>query len=548
MNRNTINLAISLLVSSIVAMTISGCKSDDSSNNEYATQPEPEGLYALWYSNRENPEQYLTQPYITGGQMVFQWKNIEPEKGKYDFSEIAKELKKYKDLELFTTIQINGNLKPDYLYEEVPYHTNKFSIQIKDDKGSLMFWHPTHKKAYLDMLKAFAAFIENNEGGQYLLGIRQNFNGFGTEHLHVPEGDIDLNEWVIPKNTDPSIELKEWSLQIMEDYQEFVIDNYIDLFAEDVNVFVRNTISPELEKKYRDAFESGKLSWFHTSSEVEPRNGAGEIKYKRFIKDCRSGKTVAYAEPWASAWGHHGGKTDDRWCSPPQWFYWTQLNNLNCGVSYIGIYSTDMRVAIEGIYESTGVHFVDDEEHNYQEQFQAMLDFAAEYAGKHDDPQHSPGAWVAFRENHMVLAVNGMSEEARKLETLTGDYSFLMERISDNSYGQGITNVGPDNQRFGAWARVLPAGKEMKLRVDQAFLQSCKDETLTVLLTYYDAKGKSMDVVMNGTSNPVNCEGEDQWKTKSFEIDNLKADEEQAHIIIKSGDEDCFLHMVEIRR
>jgi hypothetical protein len=58
--------------------------------------------------------------------------------------------------------------------------------------------------------------------------------------------------------------------------------------------------------------------------------------------DARSGKTSAYAEPWASAWGHHGGLRDDRWCSPPQWMYWRLLNDLHCGVSYIAIYGSDL--------------------------------------------------------------------------------------------------------------------------------------------------------------------------------------------------------------
>ena len=217
-------------------------------------------------------------------------------------------------------------------------------------------------------------------------------------------------------------------------------------------------------------------------------------------------------------------------------------------MSYIGIYSNDMQVAIEGKYESTGVRFVDDEEHNYQQQFQAVLNFASEYAGKQDDPEHSPGAWVAFRENHMVLAANGMSEKARKLETLTGDYNFLMERISDNSYGQGITNVGPDNQRYGAWARVLPAGKQMKLRVDEKFLRSCQNKTVSVSVTYYDAKGKDFDVLINGQSHKIICRGQDIWQTVSIESESINGDKDNSHIIIQNGNEDCFLHMVEVKR
>jgi len=141
-----------------------------------------------------------------------------------------------------------------------------------------------------------------------------------------------------------------------------------------------------------------------------------------------------------------------------------------------------------------------------------------------------------------------MSEEARKLKTLTGDYNFLMERVSDNSYGEGITNIGPDNQRYGAWARVLPARKQMKLRINQKFLESCKNNTVFVLVTYYDAKGKSFDVLINGDSHIVTCEGRDIWKTATIKIENIKVNKDNAHVVIQNGNEDAYLHMVEIRR
>lgn len=48
---------------------------------------------------------------------------------------------------------------------------------------------------------------------------------------------------------------------------------------------------------------------------MEPQPN-GEKQYRAFHDDCLTGKTLAYAQPWASAWGHHGIKTAPRWCSP----------------------------------------------------------------------------------------------------------------------------------------------------------------------------------------------------------------------------------------
>jgi hypothetical protein len=468
----------------------------------------------------------------------------------------AKELDKYGEMKIYTTIQINGNTKPDWLFQEVPYHREKFSLQVRDQLGSLMFWHPTHTNAYINLLKAFAEFALNNKNSQYLLGIRQNFNGIGTEHLEIPEQNRDLQQWIVPEKADKSIVLQPWSAEVAANYERLVLDNYIKLFSNSVRVFVRNNISPELEAEYKQAFESGRLGWFHTSSELEPHapevgiNADDvEMQYRRFIEYCRSGKTLGYAEPWASAWGHHA-KKDDRWCSPPQWFYWTQLNNLHCGVSFIGIYSSDMQVAIDGTYRAGGFDYKDEANRNYQQEFTETLLFANKYVGFHHRPVQSPGAWVAFRENHTILAANGVAVERRKLKTHTGDYNFLMERLPDKSHGEGITNIGPDEKRFGAWARVLPPHEQMRLRLDPAFLESCKNNGLVVRLTYYDAKGEDFEVILNGVPHQVKCQGQNRWETKIIAIKDgvLKAADGRAHITLRNGAGDLYLHMVEVTR
>ncbi len=516
----------------------------------------PEGIYSLWYQRRENAEVFLQQPYVVGGQMVYQWRDLEPEKGKYDFSKMATELDKYGQMKIYTTIQINGNQKPEWLFREVPCHPEKFSLQVRDGQGSLMYWHPTHRNAYLSLLKAFAEFVQNNKDRQFLLGIRQNFNGIGTEHLEIPEQNRDLKQWIVPERADKSIALQPWSAEVGATYERLVLDHYIKLFSHSVRIFVRNNISSKLESEYKQEFESGRLGWFHTSSELEPHapepgiNAEDvEMQYRRFIEYCRSGKTLGYTEPWASAWGHHA-KTDDRWCSPPQWFYWTQLNNLHCGVSFIGIYSSDMQVALDGTYRGGGLDYRDGPGRNYQQEFIATLLFANRYVGFHHRPAQSPGAWVAFRENHTILAANGVAEAKRKLKTHTGDYNFLMERLPDQSRGEGITNIGPDEKRFGAWARVLPAGEPMRLRLDPAFLKSCENNGLVVRLTYYDAKGKDFDVILNDVPHRVECQGRNQWETKVIAIKDgvLKSTDGLAHITLRNGAADLYLHMVEVTR
>jgi len=95
------------------------------------------GLYAIWYS--ANSEKYLSQSYIKGGQIVLQWKDVEVSQGNYDFSQVDERLAELHKRGLFTTIQINGNHKPSWLFDQVPYIEKKLSVQVRDPKGSLMF-------------------------------------------------------------------------------------------------------------------------------------------------------------------------------------------------------------------------------------------------------------------------------------------------------------------------------------------------------------------------------------------------------------------------
>ncbi|NJL07970.1 MAG: hypothetical protein HC900_06685 [Methylacidiphilales bacterium] len=178
-----------------------------------------------------------------------------------------------------------------------------------------------------------------------------------------------------------------------------------------------------------------------------------------------------------------------------------------------------MQVAIDGTYNNRGVDYKDGGNRNYQQEFTDTLLFANKYVGFHHRPAESPGAWVAFRENDTTLAANGMPEEARRLKNHTGDYTFLMERLPDKSYGKGITKVGPDEKRFGAWARVLPAREEMRLRLDAALVESCKNLKVKVSVTYFDAKGRGFDVIIGGTPYRLECSGQNRWETKGIEIE-----------------------------
>jgi len=95
-----------IFLSALMLQSMVAQKTSKPSGNKEPKLTGAEGLYALWYKNKSNEKEFLEQPYMIGGQMVFQWKELAPEKGKYDFSKIAQELAIFSSKKMYTTIQL----------------------------------------------------------------------------------------------------------------------------------------------------------------------------------------------------------------------------------------------------------------------------------------------------------------------------------------------------------------------------------------------------------------------------------------------------------
>jgi hypothetical protein len=462
----------------------------------------------------------LDLPYITGGQVVVQWADLEPAEGTYDFAPLEAAMHALGDRP--ATLQVNGNRKPAWLFDVVPYCQEKLGEQVADKQGTLMYWHPRHQQAYLNFLRAFGDFVKAVPWREQVLGIRLNFNALGTEHWRVAAEDRDLGKWITPPGATTGT---AWTMELGTAYRREVLRAFVDAFAPTVRVFVRNNIERELREPFEARFRSGELAWFHTSTEIEPRAAWGEWQYQTFLDYCRNGTTVGYAEQWASAWGHHGGVTDPRWCSPPQWNYWRLLADLHCGVSFIGVYGSDLTVAKHGTYRRKPVP-------QYQDEFRRAFEFAARYAGYHASPKQSPGAWVAFREGTF----------------LKGDYNFLMERLPDDSTERRL--VGPEQQRFGAWARAIPAGATMRLRPDREFVQSLAGGPGQLRIVYLDSGTDSLTLSLQDLSWEIPRTDTGHWREYLAPIDRFPAivDGQSLELSLRGGSTEAILHMVELAR
>ncbi|MCL4401400.1 MAG: beta-galactosidase [Acidobacteria bacterium] len=472
-----------------------------------AGEPAPDpnrGLFAIWI----NDPKVADLPFIKGGQVVVQWQDLEPAEGHYDFSKLDEQLAAMRKLGRAATVQVNGNLHPAYLFGKVPYIGKKLSIQVRDRQGTLAYWHPNYVQAYTALIAAYGRHLKASPYRSSVLGVRLNFNALGTEHVEIPVADRDGAHWVVPSGVTFG---PAWNPKMADDYRELIVNTFIRDFMPGIRVFARNNMFAEnVRPEWDRALKSGRMGLFHTSSEMEPRPRSKQ--YDAFINYCRSGETTCYAESWADSWGRHGGKTDPRWCSPEQWNYWRMLVDLNCGVSFIAIYGADLSNVKNA-------------------EFRAAFDFAALYVGYHASPSLAPGAWVAMREGN----------------TLKGDYSYLMKRVGDNM--QPLEKAGPDDQRFGAWARLLANGKTAGFAMNGDFARSLEGHAATVNVIYLDRGRGSFATGCGGKKFTTVLADTGRWKTATFTLDRAAFQPAAggAQITI-SADTDLTLHMVEVRR
>ena len=115
------------------------------------------GLYAIW----TKPEISDHLPFLKGGQVVLQWEQVQPAADRYDFSILRQQLETIAKLGRVTTVQLNANRQPAFLYDKVP-STKKTLTKEQDKRGTLQYWHPAYVEAYTDLIAAFAREVKSS--------------------------------------------------------------------------------------------------------------------------------------------------------------------------------------------------------------------------------------------------------------------------------------------------------------------------------------------------------------------------------------------------
>jgi hypothetical protein len=432
---------------------------------------------------------------------------VEAEEGRYDFSRLHSQLETIAGLDRVTTVQLNANRWPPFLFDRVP-HTREMLGKEQDRRGTVAYWHPAYVKAYTALIAEFARQVKSSPHRARLIGVRFNYNAIGTEYMAVPPEWRDAAKWTVPAGV---TQAPAWTEEVAFAYRKTIVDTFLRHFSPQIRVFLRSGGPGFTPDQYAvDLAASGKLGFFTTAAQMEPAVNTLERYEKIYLPYCRTGKTVCYAESVSDSDGNYGAGKIRHWCTSEQWNYWRLLADLHSGFSMIGVYGADLARSGNPEYRSA-------------------FEFAARYAGFHASPSAAPGAWVALREG------------SRQFK---GDYTFLMRRLP-GAETKPEEKIGPDDQRFGAWARTVPGGAQAKFALDPEFARSLEGRKVTVRVVFLDRGTGSFTVRASGREFTSKLGDSGRWRTAEFEVAPARFMDGD---ITAGGATDLTLHMIEIVR
>lgn len=500
------------------------------------------GVYAIWTGGNDAINDY---DYVVGGQVFVNWKDVHIGPGIYNWDPIDIQIDNLYAKGIPFTVQVNGHHKPDFLFEHVPYYPGPVIIshQVKDTIGTLMYWHPYFKARHSELIAALGEHLENHPKKDYVTGVRTTYNPIGTEHWMDPEEMPAEGEWIKPNGA------TFYDLDSPENqgHQER-IDGYWQVALPTVNRFARPRKPWEYSAFEQANFDAGLAAPYQTASDMQPfYNGNGvEWRFAPLVKWGRGGFTKTYSESHSASDGTNGNTVKHRWSSGEQWMYWHMLFELHLGTSYIAIYGEDL------------------ERGQSNPEFADSFDFGNKYAGYHDKPTTSPGAWIAFRKG-----IVGWYSAHNPDWDLRKDYTFLVDTWVDNEAdfvpmsieldeeGEIPCNarsgcvdyvnpseLGDQTQRYGAWGRKLLAGKNVDISFNSDFVNSTSGQTRMVNVTYLNKGGGTLTVTAFGATEVIDVGTGNQWSTHSYAVggnnDNV--------VNLSASGADVVLHMVEIER
>ena len=444
-----------------------------------ASTPTP-GIYEVWGSTKD----VAHRSYVQGGQVVVQWKDVEPHRGTFDWSSLYSQLDAYHSMGKNATVQINSTTaKPAWVWNLVGRCGTVHGQAVPQ------YWDPLYLTLQQELVDGLATAIRNYSSPGTVTLVRANPNAIGTELTVLPSSTSCT---AAPGGHLAAI---QWSKTVAHTYFRNVMDVYRTALLPDIHVALRTEVF---------VTDGAPLSWLGaggawimgTGSDIDynPTRDAFDVFARRYDSN---GLTTGYWEPLPYT-GHH---------NLVSWNYWRILLELYKGVSYIAVYGDQIR-------------------QGSNPQYRAAFDFANRYAGSAATPATAPGAFIALKQ--------GRGRTAGNLGRFMGQYDPNATSTPLGSH-EGRTMIGPPSQRFGRYARSITGGTSrawMGFRLNPDFAAGVAGQKVVISVRYLDSGHGRFRVAWGRSTTAkrvVAKRNSGTWRLVKFAVPAASFDEQLAH-------------------
>ncbi len=396
------------------------------------------GIYMVW-DNGLDP----ASPWIRGGQIELEWKDVEPARGSYNWASLTSELAKWASLGKSATVQVNADPQPAWIWNYVADCGATARGRIPQ------YWDPVYLTMEQEMITSLKNYLATAPNTDRITLVRANPNAIGTEETQVPSG------YRCKPTPGGHIVNVAWTKTVEDTFYQQIMGAWLNTLTPAFHVAVRaKMFMAKSPPPPMDWLTSGKAWLMATASDIDP-NPSREKLDVLSTKYARSGQTVAY-------WEHQ--KADGIKKNLVSWNYWRLLLELQKGVSYPAVYGNVMRNALT------------------DPEFRAAYDFTNKYAGYHASPLTTPGAWVALRQGTGAMA---------------GNFGWFITQLNPDTTStaldsnSGASMIGNPTQRYGRFARRIDGGTTkdtMAFQLDPIFRSGIATPTgkVDLRVTYLD--------------------------------------------------------------
>lgn len=419
----------------------------------------PPGIYQVWARAHTD----AAQPWIRGGQIVVQWRDIEPSPGKFDWTKLDQLLAVYKAMGKRATVQVDAHPKPTWLWNQIAH------CGVTQNQEIPQYWDPLYLTLQQRMINALAAHLKASPDIATVALVRASPNAIGTELTDVPSG------YTCTPATNGRISSVAWTMKISREYYAKVMGAYRTAMSPELPFALRVQLFTTTDPPPPTAWLGHDDAWmFGTASDIDtaPVRDAFDVFALNWVRTTN--RTQAYWEP------HHTRNKRHL----VSWNYWRLLLELHKGVSYVAVYGQELRNGTDPEYRSS-------------------FDFVNRYAGSHAAPLRSPGAWVALK--------LGPGRTAGNLTRYMTQIDPENTSVAVDS-GDGLSIVGPLTQRFGRYARRIDGGttrNRLSFQLDPVFKTGIATAPTKLRMVYLD-RGTGQFSVRWGTTT-----GTGRWVTKA---------------------------------